>query len=143
MENKLETLVSGMGLELVEMVIAPGRVLQVFIDKPGAGVSVSDCESVSRQLDRFLAVEGFEYSRLEVSSPGLERPLKKITDYEKFVGKFAKVTIFDELKNKKRFETKIESVDLLKQSICFKMEDEQLIKVSFTQIEKARLIYKL
>ena len=62
-----------------------GRMLRLFIDKPG-GIGVEDCAAVSRQLSRVLEVEGIEYDRLEVSSPGLDRPLRKGSDFARFAG---------------------------------------------------------
>ena len=64
-----------------------GRVLRLFIDKPG-GIDVEDCAAVSRQLSRVFEVEGLDYDRLEVSSPGLDRPLRKAADFERFAGQF-------------------------------------------------------
>ena len=70
-----------MGYELVELQSGQGgRLLRLFIDKAG-GIDVEDCAAVSRQLSRVLEVEGVDYERLEVSSPGLDRPLRKATDY--------------------------------------------------------------
>ena len=82
----VERLVSGMGFECVEFQQSNrGRSLRVFIDKPG-GVTVDDCAGVSRQLTRLFAVEGAEYDRLEVSSPGLDRPLRRPADFRRFAG---------------------------------------------------------
>ena len=85
----LETTVTGLGYELVDVEQSPrGRVLRVFIDKldkPG-GIDVEDCALVSNQLSRVLAVENIDYDRLEVSSPGLDRVLKKPSDFVRFVG---------------------------------------------------------
>src|SRR5688500_20399752 len=64
--------------------------LRLFIDKPG-GITVEDCAAVSRHLTRVLAVEGIEYERLEVSSPGLDRPLRKGDDLARFSGQRAEV----------------------------------------------------
>src|SRR5688500_14254803 len=64
--------------------------LRLFIDKPG-GITVEDCAAVSRHLTRVLAVEGIEYERLEVSSPGLDRPLRKGADFARFAGQKAEV----------------------------------------------------
>src|SRR5688572_32360793 len=64
--------------------------LRLFIDKPG-GISVEDCATVSRHLTRVLAVEGVDYERLEVSSPGLDRPLRKGADFARFAGHRAEV----------------------------------------------------
>ena len=80
-----------MGYELVDLQASTGgRLLRLFIDKPG-GVGVEDCEAVSRQLTRVLEVEGVDYERLEVSSPGLDRPLRKPADFERFAGQKAEV----------------------------------------------------
>jgi ribosome maturation factor RimP len=57
----------------------------VFIDRPG-GVSVDDCAGVSRHLSRVFAVEGIDYDRLEISSPGLDRPISKPADFVRFAG---------------------------------------------------------
>ena len=85
----IEKTVTGLGYELVDVEQSPrGRVLRVFIDKPGkeGGIDVEDCTLVSNQLSRVLAVENIDYDRLEISSPGLDRVLKKAADYERFAG---------------------------------------------------------
>ncbi|MDR1647510.1 MAG: ribosome maturation factor RimP [Zoogloeaceae bacterium] len=85
----LETTLHGMGYELVDLEL-PGRsgLLRVFIDKPGkdGGIDIDDCEIVSFQLSRLLEVENVDYERLEISSPGLDRPLRKAADFERFQG---------------------------------------------------------
>jgi len=85
----LEKTVTGLGYELVDVERSPrGRVLRVFIDKPEKmrGVDIDDCALVSNQLSRVLTVENIDYDRLEVSSPGIDRPLKKEADFERFAG---------------------------------------------------------
>lgn len=84
----IESTVVGLGYELVEIEFAAGGLLRVFIDAPAVptGISMDDCERVSHQLSHVLMVEDVDYSRLEVSSPGLDRPLNKAADYERFVG---------------------------------------------------------
>jgi len=78
--------VNGMGFECVDFQHSNrGRLLRVFIDKPG-GVTVDDCAEVSRQLTRVLEVEAAPYERLEVSSPGLDRPLRRAEDFQRFAG---------------------------------------------------------
>jgi len=62
-----------------------GRLVRIFIDKPG-GITVDDCADVSRHLSHVFAVEGVDYDRLEVSSPGLDRPLRKAEDFARFAG---------------------------------------------------------
>lgn len=82
----LEPTLSGLGYELVDAQVSNrGRLMRVFIDKPG-GITVDDCAHVSRHLTRVFAVEGVEYDRLEVSSPGLDRPLRKAADFVRFSG---------------------------------------------------------
>ena len=91
LDSKVEPAVSGMGYELVDVQASNGgRMLRVFIDKPG-GVTLDDCAAVSKQLSRVLPVEGVEYERLEVSSPGLDRLLRKQGDFARFAGRKADV----------------------------------------------------
>ena len=85
----ISTTVTGLGYELVDIEQSPrGRVLRLFIDMPlkATGIDVEDCALVSNQLSRVLAVENVDYDRLEVSSPGLDRVLKKPSDFERFAG---------------------------------------------------------
>jgi ribosome maturation factor RimP len=91
LEKVIEPAVSGLGYELVDVQASNGgRMLRLFIDKPG-GITVEDCAAVSRHLTRVMAVEGIEYERLEVSSPGLDRPLRKGADFARFSGQRAEV----------------------------------------------------
>jgi ribosome maturation factor RimP len=94
-ETKIEPVVSGLGYELVDVQASNGgRLLRVFIDKSAgsnAGITVDDCAAVSRQLTRVLPVEGVDFERLEVSSPGLDRPLRKASDFSRFAGQKAEV----------------------------------------------------
>src|SRR3990172_2308905 len=87
----VEPVLAGMGFELVDFQVSNhGRLLRVFIDKPG-GVTVEDCAAVSRQLSRVFEVEGVHYERLELSSPGLDRALSKAADFARFAGRKADV----------------------------------------------------
>jgi len=81
----VERTLESMGYELVELEMAQNGLLRVFIDAP-AGIQIEDCERVSRQLSHVMAVEDVDYSRLEVSSPGLDRPLRKASDFVRFAG---------------------------------------------------------
>ena len=89
--------VAGLGYELVEVERAQRGLLRVYIDRlperqyagsdtPGGFVTVEDCEQVTRQLQYVLEVEGLDYARLEVSSPGLDRPLRTEADFARFCG---------------------------------------------------------
>ena len=91
--------VAGLGYDLVEVERSAGGLLRVTIDQkwlPGGEeqfVNVEDCERVTRQLQYALEVEGIEYKRLEVSSPGIDRPLKNEGDFERFAGELVDITL--------------------------------------------------
>jgi ribosome maturation factor RimP len=86
MVDVVEATLAGMGFELVDArASGGGRQLAIFIDRPG-GITVDHCAEVSRHLSRVFAVEGIDYDRLEVSSPGLDRPLRKPADFRRFAG---------------------------------------------------------
>ena len=89
MGELLENTVPAMGYELVDWELQPrAGLVRVFIDAP-KGVDVEDCAKVSNQLTHLFTVENVSYERLEVSSPGLDRPLRKLTDYTRFAGEEA------------------------------------------------------
>ncbi|HJU23198.1 MAG TPA: ribosome maturation factor RimP [Casimicrobiaceae bacterium] len=89
----LSRTVPGLGYELVDWEkSARTREIRVFIDKP-SGVDVEDCARVSNHLTRLFAVENVDFARLEVSSPGLDRPVRRLADYERFAGREAKLTL--------------------------------------------------
>jgi ribosome maturation factor RimP len=90
--------VTGLGYELVEIERAAGGLLRITIDLPWNPaqeqfVNVEDCEKVTRQLQFALEVEGTEYARLEVSSPGIDRPLRNEQDFERFAGREVDITL--------------------------------------------------
>jgi ribosome maturation factor RimP len=87
MTEVAERTLAGMGFELVDArASGHGRFLTIFIDRPAGGITVEDCADASRQLSRVFEVEGIDYDRLEVSSPGLDRPLRKAADFARFAG---------------------------------------------------------
>jgi len=96
-----------------------GRVIRVFIDRPGPAatpeesVSIDDCADVSREMGAILDVEDplpFAYT-LEVSSPGLDRPLRDVEDYRRFAGRLAKVVVSEMVDNQKAFAGRLRGVD--------------------------------
>ncbi|MDP2811626.1 MAG: ribosome maturation factor RimP [Rhodocyclaceae bacterium] len=92
----IEQAVTGLGYDLVDFETSPrARLLRVFIDSAdhAKGVTVDDCTTVSNHLTRLLVVENVDYDRLEVSSPGLDRPLTKLADFERFAGQEAQVKL--------------------------------------------------
>jgi len=92
----IEKTVTGMGYELVDFEQAARGLLRVYIDvmpEENRAVTVEDCEKVTHQLLHVLTVENASYERLEVSSPGLDRPLKKLSDYRRFAGQEAVIKL--------------------------------------------------
>jgi ribosome maturation factor RimP len=98
LQDIVEQTVAGLGYELVEIERSAGGLLRITIDLPWSPgeekfVNVEDCEKVTRQLQFALEVEGTEYKRLEVSSPGIDRPLKGDKDFERFAGRVVDITL--------------------------------------------------
>jgi ribosome maturation factor RimP len=101
LQDVVEQTVTGLGYELVEVERSSGGLLRVTIDMPWSQeqrgieqfVNVEDCEKVTRQLQYVLEVEGVDYKRLEVSSPGIDRPLKNANDFERFAGEVVDITL--------------------------------------------------
>ena len=89
----IERTVEGLGYEFVDTERLAGGLLRVTIDRAG-GIGLADCERVSRQLTHLFAVEDVDYARLEVSSPGLDRPLKRARDYARFTGSEIQVQLY-------------------------------------------------
>jgi ribosome maturation factor RimP len=107
-QNAVETTVTGLGYELVDAERGVGGLLRVTIDHPAAPgterfITVDDCERVTRQLQHVLEVEGCDYARLEVSSPGLDRPLKRPADYARFAGAEVELTLKLPLNGRKKY----------------------------------------
>ncbi len=104
----IETTVRGLGYDLVEIERAAGGLLRVTIDHPATNgperfIQVDDCEKVTRQLQHVLEVAGTAYERLEVSSPGLDRPLKTAGDFARFSGHDVEISLKVPFKGRKRF----------------------------------------
>ena len=111
-QQALERTVTGLGYDLVDVERSAGGLLRVTIDRlpgrvystgPGEFVVVEDCEIVTRQLQFLLEVEAVDYARLEVSSPGLDRPLKKPADWQRFVGAEVEVTLREAFQGRKKW----------------------------------------
>jgi len=129
------------GLELVHAEVAGPEghpIVRVFIDKPG-GVTHEDCSGVSRHLDTVLDVEDFIHSAytLEVSSPGIERGLYKLADYERFTGSPAKLKTRAAIKGQRNFRGRI--VGVTGDSVIFEDKTSGRATIPFAQIAKANL----
>ena len=113
-QNAVDRTVSGLGYELVDTERSAGGMLRVYIDRvagdpQGEFVTVDDCEKVTRQLQHVLEVENFDYSRLEVSSPGLDRPLKKASDYARFAGAQVDLTLKLPFQGRKKYRGELQA----------------------------------
>lgn len=132
---------TGMGYELVDVQASNGgRLLRLFIDKPG-GVTLDDCGAVSRHLTRVLAVEGIDYERLEVSSPGLDRPLRKAGDFARFSGRKAEVRMrTPDASGRRKFVGVLRGA----QAGQVSMELEgQVVQLALDDVDRAKLIPEL
>ncbi len=118
-QSVIERTVSGLGYELVDVELAGRGLLRVFIDLPASAyapdpsrpvdalppsVRMEDCEKVSHQLSHVLTVENVDYARLEVSSPGLDRPLKRPADWRRFEGAEVAIRLREPLSGRRNFE---------------------------------------
>jgi ribosome maturation factor RimP len=133
----VERSVTQLGFELVDLEMSNrGMLLRVFIDKP-EGITIDDCVLVSNQLGNVLAVENdIDYDRLEVSSPGMDRVLKKPADFERFIGQRATVKLRIPMDTRKKLLGVIRGIEADVLSIeC----EETVFKVALSNIDKARL----
>ena len=128
--------VEGLGYELVDLEASRSGLLRVFIDSP-RGISVEDCARVSNHLTRAFAVEGIDYERLEVSSPGLDRPLKRLEDYRRFAGRDASVKLKLPRDGRRRFEGRLIGVEEGK--VVLDVEGIRQV-IAMEEIDRARLV---
>lgn len=138
MHALLESTLRGLGYELVDLeVLNRGKVLRLFIDKP-QGVSIDDCVAVSNHVTKLLAVEfDYDYDRLEVSSPGLDRPLKKEEDFKRFVGEKAQIKLRMPMNGRKNFAGVLRDV---KEGFLQLEVDGALVALELSNLDRARLI---
>jgi ribosome maturation factor RimP len=134
----VESTLAGMGFELVDMQLSGGgRLLRLFIDRPG-GITVDHCAEVSRQLTRVFAVEGIDYERLEVSSPGLDRPLRKAADFVRFAGSKVDVRMrTPDASGRRRFTGLLRGADGDVATVEVEGRD---VALNVDDIERARLV---
>jgi len=134
----LEKTLPGLGYEFVDLNLGNrGKMLQVFIDKPG-GVTIEDCTAVSNHLSRLLAVDlDYDYDRLEVSSPGLDRPLRTEAAFERFRGEQAQLKLRVPVDGRRKF---VGVLGVLKNGILEMEVDGELKAFAMENIDKARLV---
>lgn len=136
-----EELAGPLGLEIVDVEFqreAGGRVLRVFIDKPG-GVTLDDCEALSQRLSQRLdEVDPIQESySLEVSSPGIERPLKKPQDYARFAGRLVHVRTYGPVDGRRNFRGEL--LGLEDDVVVIRLEQGE-VRIPLQQVAKARLV---
>ena len=149
LEPLLERTVGGLGYQLADFeYISNSKMLRVFIEKrdevvagaaPG-GITVADCESVSRQLQRVLEVEGVDYGRLEVSSPGLDRRLKRAADFIRFAGREAQVRLRHPVNGRRNFVGVLRGVSGGRVELDF---DGGRLAFELADLDRAHLVPKL
>jgi ribosome maturation factor RimP len=143
-ENFATPLLDEMGLELVEVQFRQesGWVLRLFIDR-NEGLNVDDCASVSRQVATYLEVEDIirHAYTLEVSSPGAERPLKRLEEFVRFSGKKIRVKLNDPVDNKRVFCGILTGVNEEKNSITLAVDgsDAKQMVIDLRAVVRARL----
>ncbi len=137
LQQILETTLPGMGYELVDVELTAQGILRVFIDKEG-GITVEDCATVSNHLSRVFMVEDVDYKHLEISSPGLDRPLKKAADFVRFTGSMVKLKTRLPVDGQKNFIGRIESFDEAAQTIVLGF-DGKTAQIELSNVDKARI----
>jgi ribosome maturation factor RimP len=146
----IKTTVEGLGYELVDFETSPrGRLLRVFIDRPESepstrsSVGVDDCAAVSNQLSRVLTVENIDFDRLEVSSPGLDRPLVKSADYRRFAGCEIQLKLRVPQGNQRNFSGVLVGIEGEEgaANVCLKV-DETMHRFALDNVDRARLVPK-
>jgi ribosome maturation factor RimP len=144
----IEKTVVGMGYELVEVETSPRvRLLRVFIDRPAAedgaarsGIGVDDCAAVSNQLSHVFTVENVDYDRLEVSSPGLDRPLVRARDYHRFAGQEVQLKLRVPVGTQRNFSGVLEG--LRDETVVLLRTGEVVHEFALDNVDRARLVPK-
>jgi ribosome maturation factor RimP len=151
--GSIEVTVTGLGYELVDVEREPRGLLRVTIDRlPGRSypsgptgdgaefVTVDDCELVTRQLQYSLEVDGVAYERLEVSSPGLDRPLKTAAHLLRFVGQQVSVTLKQPFQGRKAFKGVLGGDESGWTLVLDDGKGEQVLGFALAEVREARLV---
>lgn len=147
--STIERTVTGLDYELVDVERSAGGLLRVTIDRvPGhayatgeaESVTVEDCERVTRQLQYVLEVEAIAYQRLEVSSPGLDRPLRRAADYARFAGHEIELTLKEPFNGRKNFRGTLLAADDGWRLALGGDKAEQALDFNLDEVRAARLV---
>jgi ribosome maturation factor RimP len=153
-QQATERTVTGLGYELVELERSGGGLLRVTIDRVAGAtyptgesefVMVEDCEAVTRQLQHVLEVEDCSYARLEVSSPGLDRALRKEADYARFAGSAIDLTLKLPFQGRKKFKGLLSAREggwrlSIEPAAEAKDAPTQVLDFAFDEVREARLV---
>jgi len=140
LDELLETTLNGMGYELVDVEqLAHNKLIRIFVDKE-SGITIDDCVAISNHLSRLLAVENIDYGRLEVSSPGLDRPLRKINDFLRFQGEVIKIKLRIPKDGQRNFVGVLKEVN---DGIIRIEVDGKVLDLELSNLGKVRLVPKL
>lgn len=144
-QTVVENTVTGLGYDLVECERSSKGLLRVYIDRVandpnGEYIVVEDCERVTRQLQHVLEVEGCHYERLEVSSPGLDRPLNKLADYQRFVGQEIELTLKEPFQGRKKYKGLLEALGEGWRLVFTNGKVEQALDFALDEVKEARLV---
>ena len=131
----LEPTLRGLGYDLVDFEWFGRAKLRVIIDKAD-GINVDDCAAVSKHLSHFFAVEGVDYDRLEVSSPGFDRPLRKAADFVRFRGERAELKLKAPMDGQKNFTG---TLGVLAEGLLALDSDGKTFAIELANVHKARL----
>lgn len=141
-----EQALNGLSIELVDIERAAMGLLQVTIDTP-QGVSIEDCENASRLLSRVYEVENIDYKRLEVSSPGVDRPLRTLKDFNRFVGERVQIKLHKAVDNQKVFSGELTATQEVTEpdqksfNLTYEVnkKEQNTLTFAFSEVEKAKL----
>lgn len=146
----IERTVDGLGFDPVACERAGGGLLRVFIDRrDGQMVTIEDCEAVTRQLQYVLEVEAVDYARLEVSSPGLDRPLRRPADFARFAGSEVDIVLREPFQGRRKYrgvlgvqvEQDAQGAGAAAWSIVFgEGGQEQVLGFTLDELKEARLV---
>lgn len=133
---------SGFEIEYLEFVKeGDNNIFRVVLDKPGSIVTIDDCEKISRMIeDDVDSLISKEYV-LEVSSPGVERQLKNIDLYQKYIGSEIFVKLYKKIEQGKELTGDLVDVDAYKNCITLELENEEKINLEISQISSAHTVY--
>lgn len=142
-ENIVTPVAESTGLSLVDIeYLQDGGYwyVRIYVEKENEDITLEDCAALSNKIDEDIDKLIDQRFFLEVSSPGIERPLKKIADYIRFKGEKAKLSLKHKVNDNKNFEGII--VDCKDNIIFLEIKEQEIMEIPFSEIRKANLVYE-